>query len=69
MEKTSAWSEGAMFYFPYTLVITHKTSAFGVHEGDMLMVTAFFNRREHLGGRHEHQKMPDSDDHSRNLVH
>ena len=34
----------------------HASSAFGVREGGMLMVTAFFNKREHLGGKHVHQK-------------
>ena len=32
------------------------------------MVTAFSDRREHLGEKHVHQKMPDGDDHSKNLV-
>ena len=32
------------------------------------MVTAFFNRREHLGGKHVHQKMFFCDDHPKNLV-
>ena len=32
------------------------------------MVTAFSDRREHLGGKHVYQKMPDDDDHHKNLV-
>ena len=32
------------------------------------MVTAFFNRREHLGGKHVHQKMSFGDNHPKNLV-
>ena len=33
------------------------------------MVTEFFDRREHLGGKHVHQKMPNGDDRPKNLVH
>ena len=51
-----------MVYLPYTLVMTHKTSAFGVHEGGMLMVTACFDKREHLGGKRLHQKMSVGDE-------
>ena len=32
------------------------------------MVTAFFDRREHLGGKHVHKKMSFGDDHPKNLV-
>ena len=51
-----------MFYLPYTLV-----SAFGIHEGGMLMVTACFDKREPMGGKHVDQKMPVGDDHPKNL--
>ena len=34
----------------------------------MLIETAFFDRRKHLGGEHIHQKMSVGDDHSKNLV-
>ena len=36
-------------------------SNFGIHEDDMLMVTAFFDRKEHLGGKRVHKKMPADD--------
>ena len=52
-----------MLYFLY------KTSAFGVHDDGMLMVTAFFDRREHLGGKHVQQKMPSDDNHPKTLVY
>ena len=39
-----------------------------IHEGGMLMVTARFDKREHLGGKHVHEKMPLGDDHPKNLV-
>ena len=32
------------------------------------MVTASIDKREHLGGKHVHQKMPVGDDHPKNLV-
>ena len=48
--------------------VGHKTSAFCVHEGGMLMAIACFDKWEHLGGKHEHQKMPIGDDHPINLV-
>ena len=32
------------------------------------MVTEFFEKREHLGGKHIHQKMSVGDDHPKNLV-
>ena len=32
------------------------------------MVAAFFDRREHLGGKRVHQKMPTGDDHPKNLT-
>ena len=31
------------------------------------MVTACFDKREHLGGKHLHQKMPVGDNHPKNL--
>ena len=54
----------------YRTRVGHKPSAFGVHEGGMLLVTAFFDRREHfsLGGKHVHKKMSVGDDHPKNLV-
>ena len=53
--NTSGVKEPCMFYLP-AVHIGYKTSAFGIHEGGMLMVTACFDRREHLGGKHVHQK-------------
>ena len=38
--------------------VDHKISAFGVHEDGMLMVTAFFDRREHLGENAYIKKCP-----------
>ena len=48
-----------MFYFPYTLAIRSLLLAF-MKLGDMLMVIAFFDRREHLGGKNVHSN---GDDH------
>ena len=45
-----------MSHVQLPLYVGHKTSAFSVHEGGKLMVAACFGKREHLDGKHVHQK-------------